>query len=157
MSTLDSFFDGVAEIPKKNLGGCLYFCLAFWRWLKMHDMDTSSFQIVQYGEGYQIEQNTCWIEDPDNGEPGPSYHFTWMYEGTEYDADGSDEIECTGGYNPVTLSGLNTPYSELVEEFCRNALLNSDWNNSFCRQDACEIIKDNLNIDMSDVSHDYWW
>lgn len=154
---LKGFFEGIKDIEDKNAGGCLFFAHVFWRYLKKNNLPTNSFEIVQYSPSYKdaIEHNIKWInKDNDVKHPISSFHFTWLYEYTEYDGEGEVGDRFFHLKRKV-LYGLNG-MSNLVEEFCVQALNKSSWNSMFERNDAIEIIKYNLDIDMSDVQLDFY-
>jgi hypothetical protein len=148
MNKLQAFFDGIENIGWKNHGGCLFFCYTFWLWLKKNNMSTESFEIVQYDAAYEkganIAINQVWI-DEQSGNAASAAHFTWMYEGEEYDAEGPfstlrpDDIK-------AILKGLNTPNAELVEEFCKNALTKATWNYMFNRVGAIPVVEQAFGI-----------
>lgn len=133
---LDPFFDKIRNIPRKNSGGCLFFGYVFWLWLKAHGLPTESFEIVQYDyDGQASRHNMKWIEGQKE-QVVSSAHFTWMYEGIEYDADG-EYVRRRHDVTPLVLSGLNTQHGSLVEKFCKNALRDRDqWNETFDRDSA---------------------
>ena len=155
MSNLSPFFEAIADIPEKNRGGCLYFCWVFWLWLKEQGMSTETFQIKQtsgpWGGQEPITHNLKWIDTQGNANfpPRSSYHFTWLYEGKEYDAEGP---HCEP--NGVILSGLNSPVSEpMVDKFCIEALNKGSWNSYFDRDHAIDMVMvhPNLNLDTTAV------
>lgn len=144
------FFEGVEDIPFKNDGGCLFFTYSFWLWVKENNYPTESFQIVQYDheDKRKIKHNLQFING-DRGNPVASYHFSWIYDEEEYDADGrhvgSDYL------SREILKGLNERYSPVVDEFCLKALNRGGWNSTFKRKSAIEIVESNLLIDLSGV------
>lgn len=142
---IDSFFEGIKEIPCKNWGGCLVFCYVFYLWLLKHGYNTSSFQIVQYDSwSNNIPKNQAFIRGETN-EAVSSSHFSWIYNGVEYDSDGI----CTWNRGAkAILNGLNTKYGDLVDSFCVTALTQGDWNTDFDRKDAAKVVKENLGIDL---------
>jgi hypothetical protein len=143
-ANLDHFFRGVEDIPSKNSGGCLFFCYVFWLWLKDNDMPTESFAINQYDTQRMdaLQHNLAWIESQ-NGKPTAAYHFTWNYEGGEYDADGEFDIDSMfDDVTPTELSGLVGPWGNLVDEFCMNALKFSGWNYMFNFEEATADLED---------------
>lgn len=147
---LSDFFSAVEDIKFKNCGGCLYFCYVFYKWLKQNDMDTSDFQIIQYSKySDEVEANLEWI----NYEEGASsaYHFTWVYDGIEMDAEGELSYEPDVEHR-VELGGLNTPYCDVVEAFCEDALINGSWNFMFDRNEAIKIVKKTLGINTKTVA-----
>ena len=154
MSKLDPFFDAVAEIPNKNYGGCLVFCFLFYLWLKKNGMDTDSFEIKQYEAGYEyghILNNMEWINGVE-GDVLSSYHFTWFYEGVEYDAEGriEDSECCVDDMYGEVLYGLTTRHVDLVKDFCLDALNAPQWNFVFDREAAHAVIMENLGIDLAE-------
>ena len=152
---ISPFFDAIIDIPDKNRGGCLFFCYAFWKWLKQNGYSTETFQIEQYDDDYSttnIENNLEWIENNGaNNNPISSHHFSWWYEGEQYDAEGAVDNTIYGHFDSEVLYGLNTSRCCLVEEFCQKALIYSGWNCTFDRSDAIETLKEVLDIDLSDV------
>jgi hypothetical protein len=146
---LDDFFDGCSEIVDKNYGGCLFFCHVFWRWGIKNGLDMSSFDIVQYdwSDKFAIANNLKWIEGQ-TGIPMSSNHYTWLYEGIEYDGDG---ISTKGSGTRAILKGLNGCVP-LVDEFCVKALTLSSWNPRFDRNSAIVVIQDELGVGMNDVA-----
>lgn len=149
-SDLKMFFDSLNEIENRNSGGCLLMCLCFYRWLKKNNYDTSSFQIKQYDyfDKEKINHNISWLNSK-TGYPESSYHYTWIYDGEEYDSNGS--------YKPnedlafVILDGLNTKVTDITDYFCVKALNNADWNFSFDRKKSIPLIEKNLGINLSDI------
>lgn len=162
---LADFFKGVQSIENKNRGGCLFFCYAFYKWLKQNNMPTDSFQIIQYDEenSCRITNNILWVSSKINNlpnhysSPQSSSHFTWLYNGIEY--DGYGEVRETSRHrrwervDNEVLYGLNNSGLKinLVEEFCTKALNYSSWNDWFERNEAIEIISETLGIDLYDV------
>lgn len=152
---LKPFFDAISDIPFKNCGGCLFFCYVFWLWLKKNEIDTKSFEIIQYDcdSREAIQQNEAWISGAEKN-ASSSWHFTWLYNKKEYDA----ENPVGKRYSPrqhetsVVLDGLNTKYLSLVEQFCLSALNESAWNTWFDREKAIEIIEERLGLDLSKVN-----
>lgn len=145
---LKPFFEAVKNIPCKNDGGCLLFCYCFWLWLKKNNIKTDSFQIVQYDHSskYNIETNLKWI-DGEEEEAVSSYHYTWIYDGIEYDSE-QIKPKCKVETNEVLL-GLNTKNVCLIDDFCENALNNGNWNSCFNRAKYIPIIEKSLGIDLS--------
>ena len=141
---LDPFFNAIQDIRGKNAGGCLWFAYVFWLWLKDNNLPTDSFGIVQYqyrGEGC-IEHNQKWIDGKMEGRNCvSSSHFTWYYEGLEWDADGEFQDE---GYRDEAreLAGLNEPHGSLVDDFCKNALRYAGWNDWFDRDTARDTLQE---------------
>lgn len=145
-ATLDKFFDELVDIPDKNYGGCLFFCYVFWLWLLENNLPTESFQILQhdYSERSALH-NLEWINGNRSINAGSSSHFTWMYEGVEYDAEG--EYTRNDDYDEIVeLAGLNTAHCNLVGEFCINALTYGEWNCDFDRRGAISIVEDRLGV-----------
>lgn len=145
---LKVFFDGVRPIEYKNNGGCLFFCYAFYLWLKKNGYDTSVFSIVQYCDPWEntIPQNEAFVEGK-NSQAASANHFTWIYNGTEYDADGI--VSVTKGAPPACWQ--HHKFDELleknlVEKFCINALHNGSWNEMFDRKSAMKAIKNTFGI-----------
>lgn len=140
-TNLCPFFDLIEDIPSKNAGGCLFFVYVFWLWLKHNDLPTESFAINQYDwhSGVCAAKNMEWIATKGSKAiAASSKHFTWTYEGEEYDADGEYEDPA-----PKTeLAGLNTPHCNLVDRFCQSALGNGEWNTWFDRDGARKILKE---------------
>lgn len=153
MVKLDPFFDAIEPIRYKNNGGCLFFAYCFWKWLKENGHPTESFEIVQYdwSDKLAIKRNLRFIEGSENV-PSSSYHFTWLYtidgEELEYDAEG---VYYPGLNAREVLTGLNTKFVSLVDEFCIKALNESDWNSRFNREEAIEIVESSLLIDLSEI------
>lgn len=124
-------------------------CLAFWRWLVANDMPTESFEIVQYdscSDCMRIEKNINWINEG-NGTPDSSDHFTWLYDGVEYDGEGHVDHEGWDDCTRKILVGLNGSV-QLIEKFCSVALARDMWNDCFDRFQAAEILENGLSIDM---------
>lgn len=145
---VDQFLEAVEEIEEPNLGGCLFMCLAFWRWLKKNNLPTDDFGIIQFDwGGDQIEHNLRWIQMPGCDKPMSSNHFAWRYEDKIWDAEGEVDLMTEANHHRE-LYGLNP---DLVEQFCVEALEHGCWNSYFDREDAAEIIQDKLGIDMWDV------
>lgn len=152
---LTPFFEKVKNIRAKNRGGCLFFALLFWKWLKQQGHDTSSFEIVQYNyDKQEIEHNLKWIESL-TGNACSSNHFTWLYDGVEYDAE-SPRGYIRGAFlsERGVLHGLNMPgHTPLVDAFCEDALMNSEWNDEFDRSSAIRRIENLFDIDMTHVDN----
>lgn len=149
---LKPFFKGIKEIPCKNNGGCLLFAYTFWKYLKKNNLPTESFDIVQYASSYEnaIEHNIKWInKDNDIEHPMSSFHFTWLYEGIEYDGEGKVGDEYKSMKRKI-LHGLNG-MTNLVDEFCVQALNKSSWNSMFDRPSAIKIIEEKLGIDLDEI------
>jgi hypothetical protein len=141
---LQVFFDAVKEIPYKNWGGCLFFCYVFFLWLKKNNYSTSSFAIIQYDcyDGDYIRHNEDFIKG-ETDFARSSAHFTWKYDGGEYDACGTPTYKTK---EFAELKGLQTRYGSLVACFCENALINGSWNPDFNRNAAIDIVKKNLKL-----------
>lgn len=156
-SKLDGFYEHIEGISSPNAGGCLFMCYFFWKWLQKNNLPTESFEIVQYegwGDDNSIEHNIQWIDECDINDgadhhPISSHHFTWMYEGVEYDACGVVTREYTD--TKEILSGLNGVYSNLIEIFCVEALTKAIWNDWFDRIGTIEYIKKMYDIDLANV------
>jgi len=145
---LQVFFDAVKDIPKKNNGGCLFFCYIFFLWLKKNGYNTNSFSIIQYSAGWDKEcivQNDAFIRG-ESDRATSSAHFTWLYNGAEYDAEGTPTYR-TNTFSE--LKGLQTRYGSLVKCFCENALQNGSWNPQFNRNAAIDIIKQRMKLPIS--------
>lgn len=143
------FLDAVKEIEEPNLGGCLFMCLAFWRWLEKNNLPRDDFGIIQFDYGGdQIEHNLRWIHMRDCEKPVSSNHFAWRYQGEIWDAEGEVDLKDHCHHHHRELHGLNP---DLVEEFCVEALEYGCWNLYFNREAAAEILKENLDLDMWDV------
>lgn len=147
---MQKFFNGVKSIKNKNAGGCLFFCYAFWKFLEKENLPTDTFQIVQYdyADLRYTEHNLKFI----NGEIAyatSSRHFTWMYEGVEYDGYGK-VVEVQFGLRTV-LNGLQNEFENLVDKFCESALINGNWNETFNREKAIDLIYENLKIDLNSI------
>lgn len=149
---IQRFFDGIEEIEDKNCGGCLFFCYAFYRFLIENNMETDTFQIKQYNyEKWNIEHNLEWIEGNNDDDPVSSNHFTFLYKENEYDGEGLVKKNTFSHYrNSEILYGLNGVIN-IVEHFCKECLIKSGWNDIFDREYAIEKIKENLDLDLSDV------
>ena len=145
---LSEFFDSVADIPNKNRGGCLFFCYVFWLWLIDNDMPLDSFDIIQYDYTHRpkLGQNMEWLCNG-NLSPTSSYHFTWIYNGIEYDADGElccfddDGLECEA----LCIE------NDQIKDFCQHAINFAPWNDEFDREEAIYIIKDRLGLSLDDI------
>lgn len=147
---LKEFFDSIAHIQNKNAGGCLFFCYVFWLWLKKKGLPTESFQIMQYGyskNDSSLIRNIEWTRG-NNNRPGSGAHFTWLYQGTEYDGTGVINTDRWAHYYRRRLPYLNTKRIKKVEEFCQNALSNGSWNRRFNRAKAKLWIKWKLGIEV---------
>ena len=74
-----------------------------------------------------------------------------MYDGEEYDSTGTVKLTTN---NRVVLEGLNMSDDlSLIEEFCEKALEDCyAWNNMFCREHACKVIRKWFGIDMSHLN-----
>lgn len=150
------FFSGIKSIQYKNNGGCLFFCYVFWLWLKQNNMPVETFQIVQYAsprEDNEAEHNQAWIENQgEYDNPKSSYHFTWYYDGTEYDSNGLvNRANINNNATRIVLDGLNTEYLELVEKFCVSALLHGSWNMMFDRAMAVSMIQEEFDLELEHV------
>lgn len=142
-SLQEQFFMGIKDIPYKNSGGCLFFCYAFKRFFEQNGGNLSTFRIVQYHYYYEeMEHNLKWTK---NSIPIAMQHFTWTYEGKEYDGEGYRET-----YKADYRSVLDIPYDDL-NEFCEIALLEDQWNLSFDRDNAIDVMKDTLHLDLEVV------
>jgi hypothetical protein len=161
-NSVKPFFDAIHDIEDKNRGGCLFFCYAFWKWLKKNGYPTDSFQIVQYdNDNERIMQNIKWIENnrgisqdfENSGNPLSSSHFSWLYQDVEYDGNGHISKTRWVGYAKKTLFGLNTPNLnvDLVEQFCVGALTKSFWNDDFDRKGAIDDLVYSLGVNLYDV------
>jgi len=136
---LKTFFDAVADIPYPNSGGCLFFCYVFWLWLKKKGYDRSSFTINQYDYNETvIKRNIAFIEKKQKN-AGSSNHFTWSYNGQEYDAEGIPSY--TPGHRHVFKL-------RCVKRFCENALINGSWNHMFDRNAAIKEVGTKLRISL---------
>jgi hypothetical protein len=145
------FFDAIYDIENKNRGGCLFFCYAFWKWLKKNGHSTESFQIVQYDyDKTPIMQNIQWI-NTNKGNPVSSNHFAWIYQGVEYDSEGI--IKHKKNYLREILYGLNSPKLnvDLVEQFCVKALTKSCWNDEFDRKGVIDDLVYSLGVNLYNV------
>lgn len=146
---IQDFLDGIAGIPDKNSGGCLFFCYAFLLWLEKNGLPTDSFIITQYArheESHKIEHNMNYVN---GASPMSSSHFTCMYECIEFDAEGLPRDIWRLSYkrqklNQIAEYGLN-------EAFCIDALKKGKWNTDFNRKQAIKTVKKNLGIDMGHV------
>lgn len=143
---LEEFFKGIKEIQYKNHGGCLFMCYAFKRFLEDFD-DLKTFQIVQYAAILPtIEHNMRWSPSLERI-PLSSNHFTWMFYGKEYDGDG----EFFGVPLLRRVLGIKL---EHIDEFCKQALREPQWNAMFNRLSAVNILWANLKLDMEDCLGD---
>ena len=134
----------------------MFFCYVFWKWLQHHKLDTSSFQIVQYdiAPTHNTTINLEFIKSlgKDKQRVAASAHFTWMYEGKEYDAEGIANNWVNRGYKRTVLAGLNTETgTPLVARFCINALLNGHWNSCFNRKAAIHDVQDALRMKLPTI------
>lgn len=149
---LDLFFNPISHIENKNHGGCLLFCYVFWKWLKKNGYETSSFRIKQYCyDGVYIEHNLDWLEGDIDGAQSSS-HFTFLYDGFEYDGDGEACLDPFSGYKKIVLDGLNTNVCCLIDKFCVSALNEANWNDFFDREYAIGEIEKALGIDLSEIN-----
>lgn len=138
---LEKFFSGIENIPFKNDGGCLFFCYAFKRYMEIRE-DISSFRIIQYDWlGSRLQHNLSW---PKNTAIS-SYHFTWLWHGVEYDADGFYY-----GEGITFRDTLPIPHDK-INEFCEEALTESEWNKTFNRMKAIHHIRYTLNLDLDHI------
>lgn len=154
---LDDFFNPIRHIEYKNHGGCLFFCYVFWKWLERNGYDTSSFKIKQYCyDGINIEHNLDWLEGDIDGAQSSS-HFTFIYEGIEYDGNGEADTEPYESYQKTVLDGLNTNVCCLVEEFCLSALNDAPWNDTFDREYAIKEVEGIFDIDLSEVNPEIYY
>ena len=137
---LDEFFDGVNEIPYKNNGGCLFFCYVFLLWATKKEIDLTTFRIVQYelSGTSNIKNNQKFFEGLTT-KANSSTHFTWIFENTEYDGYGKSPKQY---YNNWVFN--QSP--ETLEKFCINALVHGTWNNQFDRDEAINIVEENLGL-----------
>lgn len=145
---LKVFFDGVRPIECKNQGGCLFFCYTFYLWLEKNGYDDSSYSIIQYCADWEdtIPQNEAFVKGAKK-EAASANHFTWMYDGKEYDANGL----LAKSNDPLPCDWKHHKFDELmkkhfVEKFCINALHNGTWNEMFNRNSAMKTIKDTFGI-----------
>lgn len=144
---IKAFYKGIESIPRRNCGGCLFFCYTFYLWLEKNGYDDSSYSIIQYcspWDGDTIPQNEAFISGK-NKQAASANHFTWMYNGKQYDADGP----FTRGNPPSDWH--HHQFDELmkkhlVEKFCINALHNGEWNEEFKRANAMKVVKEKLGI-----------
>jgi hypothetical protein len=147
---VSEFLDAVETIEAKNCGGCLFFCYVFYLWLKKNNLPTETFFIRQYADALN---NDRLYKNMEYKAPGShayaSNHFTWFYNGIEYDAEGKihrlDEIKGRK-YTYVDLKQI-CEYN-LVESFCKDALIKGSWNPRFNRRKAFQIVEENLGIDV---------
>lgn len=153
MKDVNEFFDGISEIESKNHGGCLFFCYLFFLWLKKNNMPLKDFDIIQYHDFYDnIEHNLNWLYDKE-GDPVSSYHFTWIYDGLEYDSDGEADDYSFIRYREC----LELRDEEEIELFCANALKFGDWNPMFDRNEAIENVHHKFGIDLSEFEKDDYY
>jgi len=145
---IQDFLDGIAGIPDKNAGGCLFFCYAFFLWLKKNNLPTDKFYIVQYAYCIEnIQQNLQYIY----GEmPVSSSHFSWVYEEIEVDGEGFlDQLNYKHHekerLRQIAEHGLN-------EAFCIDALKKARWYPEFNRKQAIKTLKHNLDLDLNHVA-----
>lgn len=163
-SIVNEFVSVVRNDKDANLGGCLYYCLALYRLLKMNNADMTKFKIYQYGLSYSDnkEFNTQWINKRINGietteNPKSDWHFFWEYDGVMADPEGSFEDRKDDGQviNFIKYGlALDLIHSDLdlTEEFCIKALNTKQWNSRFSRIVGAKILKENFDIDMSDIN-----
>lgn len=149
---IKAFYKGISPIENRNQGGCLFFCYTFYLWLEKNGYNDSSYSIIDYcnpddpEEGDSIGNNEAFIEGK-NKKAVSATHFTWMYNGQEYDSNGV----VLERYKPDDWK--HHQFDELmkkhmVDKFCINALHNGSWNTTFQRAGAMKTIKEKLGIDI---------
>lgn len=148
---VQEFFDAIYPIKDKNSGGCLFFCYAFFLWLKKNKLPLNDFQIKQYSrEEYKIENNKGYH----NGNtPVSSAHFTWIYDGKEYDSIGAATRK-SFTFDKLSFYKsdiLDTVTHDIVESFCIDALSINQWNDAFERIPAVDHIRKTLGLELSHV------
>lgn len=148
MSLADEFTETVRHIPAKAAGGCLVIAYSFWLWIqdRASDEQIQSFDIVQY-KGFSsenVDNNLAWINgDREFADSGS--HFTWMFEGQEYDGNGP-----YGRSDRVVLSALSE--LDMIDDFCISALNHGDWNPSFERETGIPELEYCLDICLGDIN-----
>lgn len=151
---IQGFLDSIKEISYKNEGGCLFFCYAFWLWLKKNKFNTLSFGIIQHEiwGSSSTKQNEKFIKGETDIATSSS-HFVWTYNGIQYDAESVDPSSFNGA-TVTELKGLQNRYGSLVKEFCENSLKHGCWNPMFNRKEAVKIVRKNLKLNMnSTIKH----
>lgn len=132
----------------------------FYHWLKKHDLPLNDFTIVQYEADYEqtIYHNEEWIENSLNGNcensPESSTHFSWIYNGEEWDGNGPIDDEMLEDFVREELTALRSDRVDLIDEFCTQALVNSDWNFFFSRDEAIDYILDTMDINLNHVRYE---
>lgn len=149
---MNEFYDAVYDIPKKNWGGCLFFCYVYLLMLEKYGLSTRRFHIVQYSayNKKEILQNKKWLEGEEDF-PTSSFHFTWVHNGLEMDSEsqGRENI-LKGRYRGVLRGSANT-----LKDFIEVALDDhDDWNPSFDREDAIKKLESRLGIDLSAIPYE---
>ncbi len=148
---LKHFFGTIKPIEYKNNGGCLFFCYVFWKYLKKHNLPYNTYQIVQYELGDSNTKRNIQFINGEVDTADSSRHFTWLYEGKEYDGNGEtkagNSAYGTDG-NRTVLNGLQNDYENLVDKFCVNALTHGDWNSMFNRKQAIKRIEKTLELEL---------
>lgn len=155
--SLDRFFDGVADIPDKNRGGCLFFCYAFWKWCKINNIPTDTYDVIQWEASYEhgkIEQNLQFLHHGMN-DLDSSAHFAWTFDGELYDGYGLTTYESNTrpGDNYENITNGN---HDRIEEFFIRALNEDIWNTTFLRNIAIRNIKDRLDLDLHEVRDKFY-
>lgn len=145
---IDKFIDDFKIIPNKNNGGCLFFCYVFWLWINKFNHPKDDFKIIQYDySAKKIEYNVKWLKGESDSHPLASYHFTWIFQGVEYDAEGFVK---QSSYESKHREILDIDFN-LIEKFFVDALNNNDWNDSFDRVQAISYIKHLYDIDLDHI------
>lgn len=146
-AALDLFFETIKPIPSKDCGGCLIFCYAFFLFLHRNKLSTKSFKIIQYDYNGRAwtRSNLRFIYGGRN-RPQSSYHFTFVYDGVEYD--------CEGRFDKNRVSSLERtilpfPDRKALVRFCVNSIKYSNWNWTFRREKWMPIVNKYLGISMT--------
>lgn len=146
---ISKFNDTIGKLKAPNCGGCLFIAYTFYLGLIKYQLDTSSFGIKQYGflnEAGLIHNNIRFLNGENHLTPWADAHFTWLYNNQEYDA-GQRYLNLNLNYFKVVVLPFNRVNN--IDDFCVKALTLSSWNPEFNRNKAIEIIKRDLNINLS--------
>lgn len=144
---VETYFKKIEDIPNRGLGGCLLFCYTFILFLRKKRMAIKSFQIIQYdySDGECTDHNIGFL----NGEKetaDSSYHFTFMYDGNEYDCMGLVTPERRTGWWATKRTILPTKSYAHIVLFCQTALKYGSWNSMFDSKQWTPIIEERFGI-----------
>jgi len=143
---LKKFFEQIDDIPNRGLGGCLWFCYIFLLTLKKEGLSTNSFHLVQYdyAGGVSTEKNISFLNGKSDT-PQSSYHFTFMYEGKEYDCNGVVTPSRKIGW-AVNRTVLPISSYEQAVMFCQTALKYGAWNDRFDKDRWIPVLEERFGM-----------